>query len=225
LAISAGVASIGHATIIGFGELGGSNTQIPTSLGSNASVDGSGYSIGGNATPNIALTWDSAWDIHTSSWFMDLENKTDGGNDWDYEAGTYKIAQLDADNHTITFSADEGYALVLESFDFGHTAETIGTTIWDLALTDSSSKTVWSQQLTMDNESTEDSIFTISPNFTGELGESYTLSFDLNDETYNSGGRHAIDNLTFAQIPEPSTITLLGGVGVVLVFIRRRFSR
>ncbi|MGV3531658.1 MAG: PEP-CTERM sorting domain-containing protein, partial [Chthoniobacteraceae bacterium] len=63
----------------------------------------------------------------------------------------------------------------------------------------------------------------ITPNFTGQLGEDYTLAFNRVSETYNSNGRHGIDNLSFNQVPEPSTAGLLGLAAVGL--LSRRQSR
>ncbi|WP_309386724.1 GH92 family glycosyl hydrolase [Cerasicoccus frondis] len=202
--VLAGAASIGHATIIGFGQLGGSNTSIPSNLASNATADGSGYVVTNGVTPNITLLWDGQWDIHTSSWFNNLENKTVGGGDWDNEGGSPRVGQLDIDFHTITFEADAGYAVVLNSFDFVHTQESSGTTVWNLMLTNSKGSVVWSETLNMNNASTSTSVVTVEPEFTGELGESYTLTFDLTSQTYGSNGRHAIDNLSFNQYPDPA---------------------
>lgn len=196
-----GAPTIGQATIVGFGQLGGSNTSVPSTLASKASDDGNGYSVSNGTTPNISLIWDSAWDIHTSSWFDDLEELSAGGGAWDKEDDSPRVGQLDSGSHTITFTAEPGYALVLDSFDLCHTSESSGTTVWNLTLTDASFTTVWSQTVTLDNSDTDDSVITVSPNFTGALGESYTLAFNRQSQTYSSNGRHAIDNLSFRQAP------------------------
>ncbi|KAF0093100.1 MAG: alpha-1 2-mannosidase [Puniceicoccaceae bacterium 5H] len=209
LGLLAGFASTSQATVVGFGQLGGSNTTVPSDLASNATADGNGYVVTNGTTPNIALSWDAQWDIHTSSWFTDLENLTVGGGAWDNEGDIPRIGQLDIDFHTISFKADAGYALVLNSFDFVHTQETSGVTEWDLTLTDSHNNLVWSQHVALDNASKDASVITVSPNFTGELGEDYTLTFDRTSETYGSNGRHAIDNLSFNQYPDPATAAKL----------------
>ncbi len=216
-------ASTIQATIIGFGQLGGSNTTVPASLGSNAVADGNGYVVSNGTTPNVALTWDGNWDIHTSGFFSDIENQTVGGGDWDNEGNIPRVGQLDFGTHTTGFAADPGYAVVLNSFDFGHTAETSGTTNWDLTLTDSGANVVWSQSV----EFVNGMVTTVSPNFKGAAGESYTLTFNRTAETYGSNGRHAIDNVSFNQVavPEPSSIVLVG-LGVFgLVARRRRASK
>jgi hypothetical protein len=221
------LAGVSHATVVGFGQLGGSNSTVPANLASNATADGNGFVVTNGATPNIALTWDSDWDIHTSSRFDPLENTTVGGGDWDNEGNIARIGQLDfglvngTENHphTIAFAAAPGHAVVLNSFDFAHTDETAGTTNWDLTLTDSSANTVWSQSV----EFAGGKVSTITPNFTGGFGESYTLTFARTSETYSSNGRHGIDNLSFNEVsvPEPTTLGLIG-LGVLGLIARAR---
>jgi len=189
-----------QATIVGFGQLGGNNTTVPATLASRATAAGNGFVVSNGATPNIALTWDANWDIHTSTFFQPLENFTVGGDAWDNEGNTQRIGQLDIGTHTLAFAVDAGAQLVLNSFDFGHTAETAGTTMWNLTLTDSAANVAWSQSVTFANGATEK----ISPNFTGVAGEDYTLTFARTSETYGSNGRHGIDNLSFNQLPDLS---------------------
>jgi hypothetical protein len=223
LVLAAGVVlsacSIGNATIIGFGQLGGNNTTVPAGLGSNAVADGNGYVVSNGATPNVALTWDANWDIHTSNFFAPIENQTVGGGDWDNQGAIPRIGQLDAGNHTLGFAAAPGYAVVLNSFDFGHTAETAGTTNWDVTLTDAGANVVWNQSVQFANGQ----VVTLSPNFTGDPGASYTLTFNRTAETYGSNGRHGLDNLSFNEvaIPEPSTMAL-AGLGLLSLFAQRR---
>lgn len=206
-----GTLTIGKATIIGFGQLGGSNTTVPAGLGSNATADSNGYVVTNGITPNIALIWDANWDIHTSVQFTDLEAQTVGDGAWENEGGIPRVGQLDIGNHTIDFNADDGFALVLNSFDFCETPETAGTTVWDITLTDSASNVVWSSLgLSLTNE-----VVTLSPNFTGELGEDYRLTFNRVSETYGSNGRHAIDNLSFSQVPLPPPPASLVWTGAV----------
>ncbi|MFI4861230.1 MAG: PEP-CTERM sorting domain-containing protein, partial [Phycisphaerales bacterium JB063] len=208
------VAPASHATILGFGQIGGSNTAIQTNYGSNATADNFGVVVSNGTTPNITLTWDANWDIHQSGHFAELEDHTVGGGDWDNEGNGPRIAQLDGNLHTLDFAADAGFALVLNSFDFGNTEENITVSTWDLTLTDASSNVVWSQTVVLDNNATD--VVTVTPNFTGALGASYTLTFEGISGGAGDGtpllGRHGVDNLSFGQtdVPEPGSLALLG---------------
>ncbi|QDV71929.1 hypothetical protein [Botrimarina mediterranea] len=215
-------AGTSQATMLGFGQLGGSNSTVPKNYGSNATADASGLVVTNDATPNIVVAWDvngqenngnpdsNGWDIHTSNFFASIEGATVGGGAWDNEGDIPRIGQLDFGLHTIGFAADPGVRLVLNSFDFGHTAETAGTTEWDLSLTDSGANVVWSQSVTF----VDGSVSNIAPNFTGLPGEDYTLTFQRTSETYGSNGRHALDNLSFNQVPEPTACVLVGLIGL-----------
>lgn len=227
LGLALGSAAASQATIIGFGQIGGNNTNIENlpsphvnPFASRAAAAGSGFVVTNGATPNIALTWSNDWDVHTSTQFAPLENKTVGGGDWDNEGNVPRVGQLDVGSQNIVFASDPGYSLVLNSFDFGHTAETAGTTVWNLTLADASSSVVWSQAVTFVNGAVE----TIAPAFTGTPGGTYTLAFSRTSETYNSNGRHGIDNLSFNQVavPEPGAIAMLSLAGMAFVSRRRK---
>lgn len=219
---------IGNSTIVGFGNLGGSNTTVPSGLASNATANGNGFVVSNGTTPNIAVTWDANWDIHTSTRFTGLEDLTVGGGAWDNEGSVPRIGQLDFGTHTVTLAVDTGFALVLNSFDFGHTAETTGTTTWDFILRNSSNVIVWSSiGQVFNNTGTGANVgilSTLAPNFTGTDGEDYVLTFNRTAETYSSNGRHGIDNFSFNQIavPEPGAASLLGLMGTALLFRRRK---
>jgi hypothetical protein len=227
LATLVGSASIGNSTVIGFGNLGGNNTTVPGGLASNATADGNGFVVSNGTTPNIAVAWDANWDIHTSVRFTGLEDLSVGGGSWDNEGSVPRIGQLDFGTHTIGFTVDTGFALVLNSFDFGHTAETTGTTTWDFILRDSSNSIVWSSVgQVFDNTGTGANVgvlSTFAPNFTGTDGGDYVLTFNRTAETYVSNGRHGIDNFSFNQVsvPEPGAASLLGVMGSLLLLRRR----
>ena len=223
-----GSSAVGNATIVGFGNLGGNNTTIPSGLASNATADGNGFVVSNGTTPNIAVTWDANWDIHTSVRFTGLENLTAGGGAWDNEGSVPRIGQLDFGTHTINLTVDAGFALVLNSFDFGHTAETTGTTTWDFILRNSSNIVVWSSLSQVFNNTGTGAnvgiLSTFTPNFTGTNGEDYVLTFNRTAETYGSNGRHGIDNFSFNQVavPEPGAASLVGLMGSILLFRRRK---
>jgi hypothetical protein len=223
-----GSASIGYSTVVGFGNLGGNNATVPGGLASNATADGNGFVVSNGTTPNIAVTWDANWDIHTSIRFTGLEDLNAGGGSWDNEGSIPRIGQLDLGTHTISLNVDSGFALVLNSFDFGHTAETTGTTTWDFILRDSSSNIVWSSTGQVFNNTGTGAnvgiLSTVAPNFTGTDGEDYVLTFNRTAETYASNGRHGLDNFSFNQVavPEPGAATFLGLMGSVLLLRRRK---
>lgn len=232
LAALLAVANTGQATILGFGQIGGSNSTIAKNFGSNAVADGAGLVVSNGVTPNITLTWDidgennngnpetNGWDIHTSGHFAEIEDLTVGGGDWDNEGGGPRIAQLDFDYHSIGFAADPGYSVVINSFDFGNTNETADSSTWDLSITDSSDVAVWSQQVVLTNPDTD--VLTVTPNFTGDPGESYTLILAGVGDPLN--GRHAIDNLSFNQapVPEPAAVSLLAVAALAGIGVYRR---
>ena len=217
-------ACVSHATVVGFGQIGGSNANIAGDFASRAVADGNGFVVSNGATPNVVVSWadqpDQGWQVHTSGHFSAIESQTVGGGAWDNEGDIPRIGQLDGGSHHISFAADPGYAVVINSFDFGHTAETPGTTTWDVALADSSTNVVWSESL----EFVNGAVVTLAPNFTGDLGESYLLSFNRTSETYGSNGRHGIDNVSFNQVavPEPTAVVLAGCGILGLVACGRR---
>jgi len=218
---------VSQATVIGFANLGGSNTDIASHLASNVTADGPGYTASNGTTPNIGLTWldtngtTNNWDVHTSTFFNPLENLTVGGTPWDIQADsptTARVAQLDTGSQKIVFTVDAGYALVLNSFDFAETAETSGHTSWDVTLTNSNSAVVWSTSVVFNNNA-----LIFAPQFTGVDGEDYTLTFNRTAQDYNSDGRHALDNLSFNQVAVPeSGAPFLIGLGGLAFMIRRR---
>lgn len=229
LAIVIGSLSVANATNIGFGQLGGNNTTVPASLGSFATANGNGYVVSNGTTPNIGLTWDPQWDIHTSNFFAPLENLFVGGGAWDNEGNIPRIGQLDFGFHTINFAVDAGFALVLNSFDFGLTGETANTTTtWNITLTAvSSSQVVWNQTVVLTVLGNTSDVRVISPNFTGALGEDYILTFNRTAESFNSNGRHGLDNLSFNQttvVPEPTTyaVAMVAMLGLLIVARRRK---
>lgn len=213
-------APLSQATIVGFGNLGGSNTTIPSTLASNASAAGNGFVISNGATPNISLTWDTLWDIHTSPFFTELENQTVGGGDWDNEGGGPRIGQFDSNTHTIDFIAGSGYGLVLNSFDMANTPEGVDLSIWSIVLTNSGGGTVWSTVVNLQNNDTD--VVTVTPTFTGLDGQSYKLTFTQTG-TATAVGHIGIDNLSFNEVavPEPS-LTMLAGIGGLALGLRRR---
>lgn len=208
LGVLLGTVSVCNATILGFAQVGGSNTNLNgTGYGSAAAADAPGLTVSNGTTPDVSLVWENNWDIHTSGHFSEIEDLSVGGL-WDNEGGT-RIGQLDASSLNIDFSVNSGYAVVINSFDFGNTEETKDVSDWVLSIMNSSDVVVWTQSVTLDNEAGGGSLdaLNIAPNFTGLDGASYTLHFE---GTNALNGRHAIDNLSFSQVavPEPTSLVL-----------------
>ncbi|YCM42580.1 hypothetical protein V2O64_14810 [Verrucomicrobiaceae bacterium 227] len=220
---------VAGATIIGFGGTQGSNASIDASneLWSHATGDVDGLTVVNGATPNIAIAFDDQWDYHNIVHFTLVEEKTLDERPFDTIGTDPDIAQ--ADGRDIAFTVDEGFALVLNSFDFGLSSETAdqGNT-WTISLTDSLGETVWSETVIFSNVETSGAgdVKTITPNFTGLEGEDYNLHFNLDEElggTSYGGGRNAIDNLSFNQIsavperPEVTQVELKNGAFEITV--------
>ena len=227
LGILLGGMTVGNSTTVGFAQIGGSNAGVPRNLASNATEDGNGFTVADGITPNITVYWDSRkgpndWQVHHSNFFNELENLVVGAI-WDKDSDAPSIGQLDYGEADILFMPDQGFAVTINSFDFAHTSETEGTTIWEVSIQDSLGVNAWFQSITFTNGQA----FTIAPNFVGAIDEAYTLVFHRVSETYGSNGRHGIDNLSFGQIttaiPEPGTIALgLVGAGMLLALRRRK---
>lgn len=115
--------------------------------------------------------------------------------------------------------------MVLNGFNF--TGDTDGDTFQyrvdvlrtsDLVSVFTTTTTTW----TTDKSKPFDNAPEINIDYTGDLGEEYRLNFTrLNDNTGNERVDIAIDNLSFGQIPEPTSavLVLFGGL---LGFVRRR---
>ena len=246
LAFAAGIA---QATTIGFVGAGPNNANIDLDYGSNIAGDGVGWttSDGTGATPNVTLYWGGPfastgwdWEAHNAATFGFIESLNAGGA-WDAEnpPGTNAVAQLQSQSaglpNAVNFSVPAGVKFRLNSFDIGNAYDQVaadGTYGFDIALVrDSDSTTVWSHTTPLwgledagpPRVAREESV---AVNYTGDLGESYTLTFTRiadadpgNNQVYRSG----LDNLSFSQVPEPTSMTLaaLCGLGVLMASKRR----
>ena len=217
-----------YGSTIGFVGAAGVNANIPTTYGSNIAADGTGWTVsdGSGATPNIALEWSDGndpgdWEFHNAGSFTFLEANSTGGT-WDANPGN-AVCQLQSAPTFINFSVDAGQALVLNSVDVGHASDQIashGTYGYILNLVrDSDSAMVWTGSSSVVGAAgadvAETAAETVAINYTGAVGEDYTLTFTRYDEGDPGSGSTAasgIDNLSFSQIPEPATLGLLGFV-------------
>ena len=217
-----GVSGTSHAAILAF-DGGYSNNTAVSSLvsgtyGSDISSNSTEFvttdSFG--ATPNINLLWDAGSDFEFHS-----DTRWQAIGDQSGTESPLAILQLNQNqsDRTITFTPDTGYAVEFGSVDFGfgtgmNAADSVGTVdiITDFGLgTQSTVMTV--STATLARGSAE----TLDLSFTGAVDEVYTLQF-TSSVNENWG---AIDDLSFGQIPEPST-ALLGALGLLALLRRRR---
>ncbi|MFI4862084.1 MAG: PEP-CTERM sorting domain-containing protein [Phycisphaerales bacterium JB063] len=180
-----------------------SNFDIPVNHGSNEA-----------GTPNVTLTWtddratpgDSAWDQY-GGW------PGDGGD------GVY---QLDNESdysitHSIVFDPDNGFNVVINSFDLNVWAGGGATDVtWSVVGTSSGSLGGGVFNLA------DDSVTTQNLNIAGVSSETLTISFQ---QTSGESSYLALDNLTFDQtaVPEPGTAVMaLGGLGALAMRRKRK---
>lgn len=180
-------------TFEGFAENNLSINTIP-GFGDNISASTPDYiaslGLGGIlGTPDISLEWVGQWDSYTG---------------WD---GRGSVGQSDFNGGStvsILLMPSASFAVRLASFDLDEWAGGgDGSIAWSVAWINSG--LLASGNWTM---SAAGGRTTIAPGVNGQLGEVLTLSLQL-----NGGGPSyfALDNLTFAQVPEPSAI----GLGVL----------
>jgi hypothetical protein len=80
------------------------------------------------------------------------------------------------------------------------------------------------------NASTSSSLYTFTDNFAGAVDNQATVYFRLIDNsttsanggTVGTGGTDRVDNFTVAVVPEPTTLSLLGGFGLLALGLFRR---
>jgi hypothetical protein len=180
-------------TIITFEGFTGDNSSIPTipGFGDNVSVAAPDYIVspgfgGILGTPDISLDWIGQWDTYTA---------------WD---GRGSVAQSDFNGGpmvSILFMPSAAFAVRLGAFDLDEWAGGgDGSITWSIGGLNSG--VLASGNWTMSNAGGRTRI---APGVSGQLGEALTLSLQLNS---GAPSYFALDNLTFAQVPEPSTIGL-----------------
>ena len=199
-------------TILTFDGFSVNNTPIGTlpGYGDNVIENSPDYTVspgfgGIIGTPDIALDWIGTWDTYTG---------------WD---GRGSVAQSDFNGGpivSILFTPSASSAVRLLSFELDEWAGGgDGSITW--SLTGASSGLLNSGTWTMAGTGGRT---TIRTGLSGAIGEAVTLSLQLNT---GSGSYFALDNLTFAQVPEPSSLALgaagaLVAVGAAAMRRRRR---
>ena len=220
-ALLVSMVGICFGTTIGFVGAAAVNADIPADYGSYCGEDGPGWTVsdGTGATPDIGLSWNSGgsdWEFHNASTFDPVEDETVGG-DWDasYANAVAQLQDGTVPGHLqIDFSVGQSNKLILDSFDIGNATDQgeapYGYNISIVKVSDSSTGWTYSTALF-----TAGDVEHVVANFTGDLGENYTLNFDrkpAGPPTFRTG----IDNLCFSQEPKPYT-TEIGFVGAAAV--------
>ncbi|MDB6077504.1 MAG: proteinsorting protein/MYXO-CTERM protein [Akkermansiaceae bacterium] len=205
-------AQAGAATIItADGTPWADNTAISSvaGFGSNVTTTGNGYYAispgltGVIGTPDISLT------------FQDVGT---GGQGWDQYTnwnGRGNVIQMESNGNTqtLTLTPTGSQAVVLSSAEFDEWAGG-GSLSVNWTVTGATSGTIssgtWSR--------TTGGRDLVNFAATGALGEALTLSLT---RTSGSSSYFAVDNLTFDQVPEASSM-LLGAAGLGALAMRRR---
>ena len=196
-------------TTITFGGFTANNESIAgmPAYGDNVEANSADYAIragvtGVFGTPDIVLEWFGQWETYT---------------DWD---GRGNVAQSDFNGGTlmsILFQPTATAGVRLGSFELDEWA---GGGQGDIAwsVTGPQSGTLASGNWTMGNNGGRS---LLSPNVSGALGENLTLNLQL---VSGAPSYFALDNLTFDQVPEPSTLALgaLGAAALGAAAMRRR---
>ena len=193
------------------------NAQIIAGFGSNAGASSPGVSVSGFGTPDISLTFGSS-----------VGGSGGSATRWDYYIDTvWSAGQLNGSTngafHSILFTPIPSAAVSLNSFDFHPyyvSAETFNYS-WSV-LDGLTALTGGSINFTSDATKNHP----VNINFTGGPGQALTLRIDRTGGT-GSGQNIAVDDVSFAQVPEPGTLALLtlGGLWGLGTLARRWQSR
>lgn len=202
--------SANATTQITFGGFPTNNVDISSisGYGSNVSANSADYTVslgatGVTGTPNIALTWGVGYQTYTQ---------------WD---GRGNVAQLDYNAQpgtiSLTLTPTAGNGVLINSFALdewsGGGNMNVNWSVFDGVGTLASG--VWTR-----STGGRDTILTGLTAGNVRLGEVVTLSFTLNSGTTSY---IAMANLTFDQVPEPSSVALgLLGLGLGAAAMRRR---
>jgi hypothetical protein len=195
------------ATTLTFDGLGLTDfVEIPSTLGSNATVDGPGYNVTSGTTPNISVSMTTVNDSGAINVPNLLYWSTDYGDLVDVA-----FAVSNGDYARVTLTADSGYAVNLQTFDLaGYPA--VDWLADRIRVYDGAGTVLWNQDgTTVLGAGPAHSSY--APNITGS-----TLILE-----YGSNWNIGLDNLTFVQVvPEPSSLLLGSLAGLALLRRRRR---
>jgi len=165
----------------------------------------------GFGTPGISLTWGGG--PGTSRWEY-------------YNDAVWSAGQLDGSTngafHSILFTPIASVAVRLDSLNFHPYYVSAETFNYSWSVRDGST-VLTSGSIIFSSDATKN--HPVNINYTGNVGESLTLRLDRTGGT-GIGQNIAVDDVRFAQVPEPSTLALLsmGCLAGIAVRARRRCS-
>jgi len=200
-----------HATLLTFDIDGAADRDpIPQAYGDGVTAIDMGafhYGADGGFTPNVSISYASATGGDLNFWsdnFNDLTNVIH--NDADPQ-----------DGFTITFTADPGFYVMLESLDMGNWTEAM--TVPGMDVQDGGGATLASYSSILLPKWDTQSHVSFSP---GVQGETLILHVDTTGLGGNSDNV-GLDNILFSQVavPEPASLLLTTSALFGLVLLRR----
>lgn len=239
--VPAHAATIIRANSPGANGMGASNANIGSTFGDNIALAAPGNAVfetfagttGTVGTPDIGLTWSATGGTNANAWQFHAWGGAGAAN----SGGG--VLQMDGSStnsrFSITFQPTIDVAVMLNSFNFvGDTngdiyqyrVDIVNLTTFAVDFTTTTG--TWTTAVGQNPGNTDPDSWAGAPqvvmNFTGDIGTAYRLDLvRLNSDTTNAGSRVdiAIDNLSFDQVPEPSSV-LLGGIGLLTILRRNR---
>ena len=184
--------------------------------GDNVAASGGNNTVGVTngitGTPDITLAFTAGEVYHTYT-------------AWDGRGNVVQLEDIGAvDPFEIIFTPATGFGVEIISFDLDEWAGG-GDTSVDWEISGGASGTLangtWNDFNTANDPGDGGGRSTISPNAPGQFDEALTLQLSYQS---GAGSYLAMDNLTFAQVPEPSAAALvgLGALGAAALRGRRR---
>ena len=173
----------------------GQNANLVQSFGDTAAVSSDGVTVVGFGTPNIGLTWQGV------------------GGQWQYYADSiWAAGQLDSsqvgDRHELVFTPNNLQAtVVIKSFNFHPYYYDTERFTYDVSVLAGTNVVSGPANITFLSESIK---VPVSINYTGGIGQTLTLRLARVASTLDAGagevegdaGDIAVDDITFAQLPE-----------------------
>lgn len=172
----------------------GQNVALLQTFGDTAATSSEGVTVVGFGTPNIGLTWQAT------------------GGRWDYYLDSvWSAGQLDSsdvgDRHEVVFTPNVSTVqAVVKSFNFHPYYLDSERFTYNVSVVAGSTVVQGPTMYTFLSDSTKN--HPVSINYTGSIGQTLTLRLDRIASTLGAGeteggrGNIAVDDITFAQLPE-----------------------